>query len=355
MSAGASGPLALVIGTRPEVVQTWPLADAAAAAGIDLRILTVTQHTDPLMSTHVLPTSVTAAWRIEPVEVAPFSLGGALEAVRRHLEALRPSAVLVIGDTDSSMAGALAASELRLPVVHIEAGLRSGDWAMKEERNRVLIDHLATACCPPVARAADTLRAERVHGRIELTGDVHVDAIRLLHRDGLLQGADATRRPDAPLLCTVHRRENILGAAELARLVDLLVGLERPVHVALHPHTRLRLHEHGLMERLTASAHVELGEPLPFLDFIRALNMSPGVITDSGGVQKQAYLLGVPCLTLRSTTEWDETLTGGWNTLLDPATVSRLPVPTAPATARPEVFGDGHAAERILAVAAAPA
>lgn len=346
----SSGHLALVIGTRPEVVQAFPLAHAAAASGTDLRIIAIRQHTDPLMSSAVLPGSITSTWRHEAVDVHPFSLGDAIEAVRRHLATAPPAAVIVIGDTDSSLAGALAATELRIPLVHVEAGLRSGDWAMKEERNRVLIDHMADACCAPVLRAVGQLHHEQVHGAVEHTGDVHVDAFRLLREARLLGDQDGTVR-DAALLCTIHRRENIVDPGRLAHLVALLMTTTRPVHLALHPHTRQRLVEHGLLERLEAAPSIEIGPPLPFLEFVRALSTCPGVITDSGGVQKQAYLLGVPCLTLRTTTEWDETLEGGWNTLIDPASLDALPPVVRPATGRDDRFGDGHASERILGIA----
>jgi UDP-N-acetylglucosamine 2-epimerase (non-hydrolysing)/UDP-GlcNAc3NAcA epimerase len=345
------GHLALVIGTRPEVVQAYPLADAAAASATDLRIMTVSQHTDPIMSSEVLPQHLTRSWALEPVEITPFTLGGATEAVRRHLERTQPRSVIVIGDTDTSLAGALAATELRLPLVHVEAGLRSGDWTMKEERNRVVIDHIATVCCAPVQRAVERLHEERVHGTVAHTGDVHVDAIRLLRAAGELSADGAGSTRSGPALCTIHRRENILDPRHLSRIVELLGTAGRPIHVAVHPHTRMRLVEHGLLDSLESAANITLGPPLPFLEFIRALATCPLVITDSGGVQKQAYLLGVPCITLRSTTEWTETLAGGWNTLLDPMSIDVLPPAPSPVISRLNAFGDGHAAARILAAA----
>jgi UDP-N-acetylglucosamine 2-epimerase len=340
--------IALVIGTRPEVVQAHPIVVAANLRGTPLRVVTISQHTDPLMSTAVLPPTMTSVWNTESVEVAPFSLGAALTAVQQHFAATNPAAVIVIGDTDSSLAGALAATELRIPVVHVESGLRSHDWAMKEERNRVLIDHLSAVCCPPVTRAAEQLRREQVHGQIVVTGDVHVDAMRLLAEAGELANAP-DGAGDGTLLCTLHRRENILDRGRLGHLVDLLTSSAQPIRFALHPHTRLRLEEYGQLARLEASETVELGKPLPFLQFVSALSTCSGVVTDSGGVQKQAYLLGRPCLTLRTTTEWDETLEGGWNQLIDPSTIETLPLLTRPTAAQTSPFGGGYAGDQILA------
>jgi UDP-N-acetylglucosamine 2-epimerase len=344
--------LALVIGTRPEVVQALPLVAAARSTGTPLRLLVVSQHTDAVMSSEVLPGALTADWPVEPVEVAPFALDRALGAVADALvdapvdAPAPPASVIVIGDTDTSLAAALAASEHRLPVVHVEAGLRSHDWAMKEERNRVLIDHLAAVCCPPTPAAEARLHAEHVHGRVVRTGDVHVDAFRLLAEAGLL-AADS----DGPVVATIHRRENILDPARLAAVLALLGTCERSVVLYCHPHTRHRLEAAGLLAAVPDA--VTLADPLPFLPFVQAMAASSGVITDSGGVQKQAFLLGVPCLTVRPTTEWTETLAGGWNQLVDPAAARCLPPLRRPDAGRDvHAFGDGHAAEAILAAAA---
>jgi UDP-N-acetylglucosamine 2-epimerase (non-hydrolysing) len=346
----------LVIGTRPEMVQALPLVRAGMAAAATgkatFSLVTVSQHTDPIMSTEVLPAHLTQNWPTVEVSALPFSLATALSGTQTHFALSRPDAVIVIGDTDTSLAAALAATELRIPVAHVESGLRSHDWAMKEERNRVLIDHLSTVMFPPTTAAAQRLHTEGVHGRIVQSGDVHVDAFRILEEEGLLEsGANSETTPEPFLLSTIHRRENILEAGPLRRMVELLTSIEMGVHLALHPHTRMRLEQYGLFEQLTTLGNVTIGNPLAFLDFVRALKQCSGVITDSGGVQKQAWMLKKPCITLRSSTEWVETLEGGWNQLIDPATVTRLDVPTVPEPTadRPTPFGDGFAAERIIA------
>jgi UDP-N-acetylglucosamine 2-epimerase (non-hydrolysing) len=339
----------LIIGTRPEVVHALPLMTAGLASahrgGCSFDLVTVTQHTDPIMSTEVLPTELTDSWPTTEVRVAPFSLAAALAATQEHFSITKPDVVIVIGDTDTSLAAALAATELRVPVAHVEAGLRSHDWAMKEERNRVLIDHLSAIVFPPTEAAEQRLHEERVHARIERTGDVHVDAFRILRSLGHLR----TDIAEPFLLCTVHRRENILEAEPLARIVTLLTSLPIPVHLALHPHTRLRLEQHNLMDRLRTEGQVVIGEPMAFLDFVQALGRCAGVVTDSGGVQKQAWLLDKPCATLRTSTEWRETLVDGWNVLIDPGQATNLNVPIAPSTGnKPSLFGDGFAAEKIV-------
>lgn len=350
------------------MVQALPLVHAGVKAqqeGVDFRLVAVSQHTDPIMSSQVLPVALTAYWPIDHLDAQPFSLAHALAVTQAHFADTRPDTIIVIGDTDTSLAAALAATELRIPVAHVESGLRSQDWAMKEERNRVLIDHLSTVLFPPTVAAERRLLAEHVHGKVIRTGDVHVDAFRILREQGLLgrtdeepaDGAQATGSPatDAPfILSTIHRRENILEAEPLARVVGLLNSLPLPVHLALHPHTRLRLTQYGLMDALTGSGNVIVTEPLAFLDFVRALDRSAGVVTDSGGVQKQAWLMDRPCITLRTSTEWIETLDAGWNRLIDPSGATSLPRPAADQAAgpKPSVFGDGHAAERIIEASA---
>ncbi len=347
----------LVIGTRPEMIHALPLVRAglasAATSNIEFRLTAVSQHTDPIMSTEVLPASMTHGWPIDYVDAQPFSLAHAIACVQAHFASTKPDAIIVVGDTDTSLAAALAATELRIPVAHVESGLRSHDWAMKEERNRVLIDHLSAIMFPPTEAAEHRLHTEHVHGTVLRTGDVHVDAFRILREEGLL-GSKQLVQTIPFVLCTIHRRENILEAKPLERIVQLLTSVPLPVHLALHPHTRMRLSEYGLLDRLKSQGQVCISEPLAFLDFVQALESCSGVITDSGGVQKQAWLLDRPCITLRTTTEWSETLEGGWNQLIDPMAVTSLPAPMAAATgvAKPTPFGDGYAAERIISATA---
>ncbi len=276
-----------------------------------------------------------------------------LAALEPLLSEVEPDAVLVYGDTNSTLAGGLAGAQRRIPVVHVEAGMRSFERAMPEELNRVLTDHLSELLLCSSAAAAQNLAREAVGGRVAIVGDVMVDvALRrtqsaetddgVMKRHGLQRGGY--------LLATAHRAGNVDPPERLALLVALLQKLSRPVVFPLHPRTRRRLLAAGLMEELKATDGIYLSEPLGYVEFGALLHNARAVVTDSGGVQKEAYLAGVPCITLRANTEWVETVEAGWNTLVDldaEAAVGALE--RKPPEARPQLYGDGHAAERCVA------
>jgi UDP-N-acetylglucosamine 2-epimerase (non-hydrolysing)/UDP-GlcNAc3NAcA epimerase len=261
-----------------------------------------------------------------------------------HLEQLlaseRPDAVLVYGDTNSTLAGALAAAQARIPVAHVEAGMRSFDRSMPEELNRVLTDHASTLLLCSSEVAAENLRAERVSGDVAVVGDVMVDVFQMV--------APNLEPPPVPggdhLLVTAHRAGTVDDPARLAKLVELLRALPGEVVFPVHPRTRARLLDAGL-----SLDGVTVMDPLGYLEFMSLLVNARAVLTDSGGVQKEAYLAGVPCVTLRDTTEWVETVEAGWNVLVDldaGAAVEALGRPR-PAE-RPPLYGDGRAGERVV-------
>jgi UDP-N-acetylglucosamine 2-epimerase (non-hydrolysing)/UDP-GlcNAc3NAcA epimerase len=265
----------------------------------------------------------------------------------------RPDAVLVYGDTNSTLAGGLAAAQARVPVAHIEAGMRSFDRAMPEELNRVLTDHLSDLLLCPSATAVANLEHEHAAGRVELVGDVMVD-VALLFQPRARQDDEALSsagvRPGEYVLVTAHRAGNVDDPERLTRLVELLLAVPCDVVLPLHPRTRARLEAAGLLGRLRDAGHVRLLPPLGYLAFTSLLCRARTVLTDSGGVQKEAYLAGVACVTLRDTTEWVETVDAGWNVLVDldkdaALAAVRRPVPEA----RPELYGDGRAGERVVA------
>jgi len=268
---------------------------------------------------------------------------------------LAPDAVLVYGDTNSTLAGGLAAAQARVPVAHVEAGMRSFDRAMPEELNRVLTDHLAALLLVPAEAAAENLRREGVAGRVEIVGDVMVDvallvAPRAREDEEPLRAAGVTA--GAYVLVTAHRAGNVDDPERLAALVDLLLSLDVPVVLPLHPRTRARLEAADLLERLAAA--VQLTPPLGYLAFTSLLMHARAVLTDSGGVQKEAYLAGVPCVTLRDTTEWGETVQAGWNVLVDlDAGAARAALERAPPASRPQLYGDGRAGARVVAALSA--
>jgi UDP-GlcNAc3NAcA epimerase len=276
-----------------------------------------------------------------------------LAALEPLLAQERPALVLVYGDTNSTLAGALAAAQAGVPVAHVEAGMRSYDRRMPEELNRVLTDHASELLLCSSEAPAEILRGEGVGGEIEVVGDVMVDVAQLL-------GPLAAARTEALdrfgvssgeyVLATAHRAGNVDDPERLERLVTLLAAVPRPVVLPLHPRTAARLDAAGLRDRLRG---VVLARPLGYLDFTALLRHARAVLTDSGGVQKEAYLAGVPCVTLRRETEWVETVEAGWNTVvdLDPAAaiaaLERRPPPE-----RPPLYGDGRAGQRVVAALA---
>ncbi len=279
---------------------------------------------------------------------------GALDGL---LAAEQPDLMLVYGDTNSTLAGALAGAQAGVAVAHVEAGMRSFDRSMPEELNRVLADHAASLLLCSSERAAGNLRSERVAGRIEVVGDVMVDV-------ALLLGPRAAARTEVLdehgvsagefLLVTAHRAGNVDDRARLEALVALLEALPGPVLLPLHPRTRARLEAAGLLERLSGA--VTLTAPLGYLEFTALLHHARAVLTDSGGVQKEAYLAATPCVTLRSTTEWTETVDAGWNVLVDlDAHGALAALERRPPDERPELYGDGRAGERVVAALRMPA
>ncbi len=261
-----------------------------------------------------------------------------------------PDLVLVYGDTNSTLAAALCATTLDVPVAHIEAGMRSFDRRMPEEVNRVLTDHLSALlfCTSDVPVA--NLEREGVAGRVEMVGDVMVDVADLFReparaRRDVLDAVGV--QPGGYVLVTTHRKGNVDDPERLALLVELLLGLPGPVVLPLHPRTRMRLQEHGLYDRLAAG--VKLSPPVGYLEFTSLLLNARRVVTDSGGVQKEAYLAGVPCVTMRDTTEWVETVQLGWNVLVDlDARAAAEAIEREPPPERPPVYGDGRTGERIV-------
>jgi UDP-N-acetylglucosamine 2-epimerase (non-hydrolysing)/UDP-GlcNAc3NAcA epimerase len=263
-----------------------------------------------------------------------------LDALEALLAAEAPDVVLVYGDTNSTLAGALAAAQAQIPVAHVEAGMRSFDRRMPEELNRVLTDHASALLLVPSEAAAENLRREAVAGRVEVVGDVMVDVARLV-------GPRVKVERAGHLLVTAHRAGNVDDPARLSQLVDLLLRLPGDVVMPLHPRTRSRLEANGLLERL--AERVEVIPPVGYLEFMALLRGATAILTDSGGVQKEAYLAGVPCVTLRDTTEWTETDDSGWNTLVDlDATAAQAALHRPPPAERPPLYGDGHAGERVV-------
>jgi UDP-N-acetylglucosamine 2-epimerase len=270
---------------------------------------------------------------------------GALEPV---LAELQPQLALVYGDTNSTLAGALAGAQAGIAVGHVEAGMRSFDRSMPEELNRVLTDHASDLLLCSTQTAMDNLAREDVRGEAHLVGDVMADVSLAFREIAAARStilADLGLEPGAYLAVTAHRAGNVDDPERLERLVELLEALPRPVVFPVHPRTRARLEAGGLLDRLDG---LTLASPLGYLDFLELARHARAILTDSGGVQKEAYLLGVPCVTLRDTTEWVETVDAGWNVLVDLDRDAALAaLERTPPAERPELYGGGHAAERV--------
>jgi UDP-GlcNAc3NAcA epimerase len=277
-----------------------------------------------------------------------------LRALEPVLYELQPRLVLVYGDTNSTLAGALAAAQAGIPVGHVEAGMRSFDRAMPEELNRVLTDHASELLLCSTQTAMDNLEREGVRGETHLVGDVMAD-VSLAFREIAAQRStivtDLGLDPGEYLAVTAHRAGNVDLPERLEQLVTLVAALPRPVVFPLHPRTRARLEAARMLERLDG---VTLTPPLGYLDFLELARHARAILTDSGGVQKEAYLLGVPCVTLRDTTEWVETVEAGWNVLVDlDGDAALAAVQRTPPAERPELYGGGLAAERVRDVVSA--
>jgi UDP-N-acetylglucosamine 2-epimerase (non-hydrolysing)/UDP-GlcNAc3NAcA epimerase len=281
-----------------------------------------------------------------------------LAALEPAIEEVAPDIVLVYGDTNSTLAGALAAAQARVRVAHVEAGMRSFDRRMPEELNRVLTDHASSLLLCSTQTAVDNLRREAAHGQVELVGDVMADvslafrpiAAKRSHvRDSL--GLE----PGGFLLVSAPRAGTVDDPARLALLVELLEALPERSVFPLHPRTEARLEAAGLLERVAAGEHLAVTPPLGYLDFLQLAQNAHAILTDSGGVQKEALLLRTPCITLRDTTEWVETVDSGWNVLVDldrEAALRALAAPH-PEGDPPDLYGGGRAGERIANVLAA--
>jgi UDP-GlcNAc3NAcA epimerase len=342
-----------VIGNRPQFVKAAAVSDRLRASAHEVLVHTGQHYDDELSRVFFDELGL-------PRPDHRLGVGGGtntsqtarmLAALEPLLAAERPDVVLVYGDTNSTLAGAVAGAQAGVAVAHVEAGMRSYDRTMPEELNRVLADHAAALLLCSSERAAETLRLERVAGEVVVVGDVMVDVARLLAPRARARMAALEAwgvESGGYLLVTAHRAGNVDDPVRLARLVELLLAVPGPVVLPLHPRTRARLESAALLERL--DGRVRLTPPLGYLYFTALLLHARAVLTDSGGVQKEAYLAGVPCLTLRPVTEWTETVDAGWNTLVDldaDAAVAALERP--PPAERPPLYGDGRAGERVVA------
>ena len=353
--------LVTIVGARPQFIKAAVVSHAIAeCAGLTERLVHTGQHYDPGLS-DIFFSELAMSPPDHVLGIGSGSHGaqtgrmlGALEAI---LKQEQPQAVLVYGDTNSTLAGALAAAKLAIPVAHVEAGMRCFDKTMPEEINRVLTDHLSSLLFAPSPAAVEHLSREGITGAsVVLTGDVMLDAVRHYSRRAAQQ-SDILTRLDLTgtdyILATVHRAASTDDPATLAAIFEALaiVAADCPLILPLHPRTRHALQRDGLFD--STAAGLRLIEPLGYLDMQRLTSAATLVVTDSGGLQKEAFYHGVPCVTLRAQTEWTELVACGWNTLAPPSDAAPLAAAIHRARAHPpppppqDLYGDGTAARQI--------
>jgi UDP-N-acetylglucosamine 2-epimerase len=336
--------LVTVVGNRPQLVKAAPLSVAFREARLDDVVVHTGQHWDDELS----QVFIDELGLPEPgyrLDLRTADVATLTPAIREVLTAEEPDLVVVLGDTNSTLAGARAATDAGLRIAHVEAGLRSGDLSMPEERARIEVDELASLRLCPDVRSAETLRREGAAGRIEVVGDVMADAT--------LRFAPVARarvvpphEPGTYVVATAHREANV-QPERLRRIAEGLSRLDEPVLFPAHPRTAATLRAEGI----PLGPNVELCEPLGYLAFASAASQARVIATDSGGLQKEAYWYRVPCVTMRPSTEWVDTVEAGANTLVDddPDAIARaVRVAAFPADA-PQLYGDGRAASRIAA------
>ncbi len=337
-----------VVGNRPQFIKSAPLSVALRERGIAEVTLHTGQHYDRQLSQVFFeelqlpePAYSLGIGGLPWHEMAPAMIPEIISAIATE----QPDWVLVYGDTASTLAGAHAAAESDISLAHVESGMRSGDLAMPEEHIRLSVDERSQLLLCPDERSAAQLRAEGVEGRIEVVGDVMADAsVRLApiarERSTILERLGL--EPGAYLVATVHREANVVQP-RLGRIVDALNHLDERVVFPAHPRTRAAL------DGIDLADHIQLLEPLGYLDLAALASRARVILTDSGGLQKEAYWYGVPCVTMRPSTEWVDTVELGANVLVDDdpeqivAAAQRARMPKD----LPPLYGDGHASERI--------
>ena len=341
-----------IVGARPQFVKCAPLSRELRKEHTEILVHTG-QHYDPVMS------DVFFSELEIPEPDYHLGVGSGMhgkqtgEILARIEEVLRkekPDTVILFGDTNSTLAGALAGIKMHIPVAHVEAGLRSFDRTMPEEINRIVTDHISNFLFCPTATSVENLANEGITKGVYLTGDVMVDALEYNKgiaekKSRVLEMFGLSRR--GYLVVTVHRPANTDNRKNLESIIAAFGESGLPVLFPVHPRTKKMMKEYGLWGHLPEN--VNATEPLGYLDMLQAMANSLKILTDSGGMQKEAYLLGVPCITLRDTTEWVETVKEGWNVLVgaDKEMIVEMIRTFSPENKRSMIFGEVGASGRI--------
>ena len=340
-----------VVGNRPQFIKSGPLSAALAAAGVEEIGLHTGQHWDADLS-DVFYDELGLPQPRYRLDLHTADADAMRPRIAEAIERERPDWTIVFGDTNSTRAGTEASGDSGVRVAHIEAGLRSGDLSMPEEHNRIAVDAAASLLLCPDERSREILLAEGVGGRIEVVGDVMADACFRFEpiareRSTVLKRHELT--PGGYVAATIHREANV-RPERLARIIDGLGRIGERVVFPAHPRTRAAL---GALGDLPAN--IEILSPLGYLDMAALVSQARVLVTDSGGLQKEAYWYGVPCVTARPSTEWKDTVELGANVLVDddPEKLAAAVAAARMPDERPTLYGDGHAAERVVASLAA--
>lgn len=342
-----------IVGARPQFIKCAPLSRKLRQSHEEI-LLHTGQHYDASMSD--------IFFKELDIPEPDYNLGigsashgeqtgKMLTEIEKVILTEKPNIVLVYGDTNSTIAGSLAASKLHIPVAHVEAGLRSFDKSMPEEINRILTDHTSQLLFCPTETAVRNLRNEGLTQGVYKVGDVMVDALHYNieiaeERSQILKNMGLSAK--SYMVATVHRASNTDSIENLSSIVNAFCNVDANIVLPIHPRTEKCLRQYGLWDQLCQG--VKIISPVGYLDMLKLMSNSKKILTDSGGVQKEAYMLGVPCITLRENTEWVETVEDGWNILVgtDYEKIIDAINEFDSGTGRGDVFGIGNASERIL-------
>lgn len=348
-----------VVGARPQFIKAAPISKVLRAAGHEEFILHTGQHYDPGMS------QVFFDELGLPQPDVNLGVGSGLHGrqtgqmligIEEILLAEKPDWVLVFGDTNSTLAGALAAAKAGFPLAHVEAGLRSFNREMPEEHNRILTDDCADLLFCPTETAVENLRKEGLTRGVHLVGDPMYDAVLMFSQrarecSAILQKLKLEKAEY--LLATIHRAYNTDNPQTLQRIFSALASMSEIVIIPIHPRTRQKLKADGLLDEVLSKRNLRMIDPVAYLDMLLLEQNARLILTDSGGVQKEAYFFGVPCLTLREETEWVETVQAGWNLLvgsnfdrISSGVQHRFPA----VKQQSPLFGNGRSSESIVQI-----
>ena len=334
-----------IVGTRPQYIKLKPLEIEMQKQGASHIWIDTGQHYSNSMASGITE-DLELSQPLLNLNIGSgshgYQTGTAIIKIEEALLSIKPRLVIVYGDTNSTLAGAIAASKLNITLAHVEAGLRSFNKEMPEEINRLLVDKISDLNFAPTERSVKQLVSEGLGESAILTGDITCDLIRLF-RENFAEDAIKAQH-DEYLVLTLHRTENLKDSQKFEQILRALSKVDHKIRFYIHPHTA------KVMQtlRLTVSDNIEILEPLPYLKMLKTLSNAAGLITDSGGLQKEAYLLGIPCTTLRNETEWIETLENNWNILIK--NIDELPRGINLEVSAPQKahFGNGHTANKIV-------